>query len=198
MKHVGAIAGRELNSLFVSPVAYAVMTLFAVLAGFFFLSSVLQFQEYVIRLQSFQAMEQLEELNLNDHVIAPFLHVMSVVLLFASALLIWNTIRTAMFARRREIEVMKLVGATNWFIRLPFMLEGLLQGIFGATLGSVALLLANDNWTNGVKDFPVNSGLKAFVVTDGYPVWVCFWMILLGAFVGAVGSATAASRFLDV
>ncbi len=124
--------------------------------------------------------------------------VMSVVLLFASALLIWNTIRTAMFARRREIEVMKLVGATNWFIRLPFMLEGLLQGIFGATLGSGALLLANDNWTNGVKDFPVNSGLKAFVVTDGYPVWVCFWMILLGAFVGAVGSATAASRFLDV
>ncbi len=124
--------------------------------------------------------------------------VMSVVLLFASALLIWNTIRTAMFARRREIEVMKLVGATNWFIRLPFMLEGLLQGIFGATLGSIALLLANDNWTNGVKDFPVNSGLKAFVVTDGYPLWVCFWMIVLGAFVGAVGSATAASRFLDV
>ena len=49
-----------------------------------------------------------------------------------------------------------------------------------------------------MKDFPVNSGLKAFVVTDCYPVWVCFWMILLGAFVGAVGSATAASRFLDV
>lgn len=124
--------------------------------------------------------------------------VLSVVLLFASALLIWNTIRTAMFARRREIEVMKLVGATNWFIRLPFMLEGLLQGIVGATLGSAALLLVNDNWTSGVKGFPANSGLKAFVVTDGYPVWVCFWMILLGAFVGAVGSATAASRFLDV
>ena len=119
-------------------------------------------------------------------------------LLAASALLIWNTIRTAMFARRREIEVMKLVGATNWFIRLPFMLEGLLQGIVGAATGSAALLLVNDNWTSGVKGFPANSGLKAFVVTDGYPVWVCFWMILLGAFVGAVGSATAASRFLDV
>jgi len=124
--------------------------------------------------------------------------VLSVVLLFASALLIWNTIRTAMFARRREIEVMKLVGATNWFIRLPFMLEGLLQGITGAALGSGALLLVNDNWTNGVRGFPESSGLKAFVVTDGYPVWVCFWMIVLGAFVGAVGSATAASRFLDV
>ena len=53
---------------------------------------------------------------------------LSVLLLIGAVLLIWNTIRTAMFARRREIEVMKLVGATNWFIRLPFMLEGLLQG----------------------------------------------------------------------
>jgi phosphonate transport system permease protein len=52
-------------------------------------------------------------------------------LLLVAALLIWNTIRTAMFARRREIEVMKLVGATNWFIRLPFMLEGLLQSLVG-------------------------------------------------------------------
>jgi ABC-2 type transport system permease protein len=82
MRHVGAIAGRELAALFVSPAAYAVLTLFTVLAGFFFLSGVLQFQEYVIRLQSFQAMEQLNQLNLNDHVIAPFLHVMSVVMLF--------------------------------------------------------------------------------------------------------------------
>ena len=82
MRHVGAIAGRELGSLFASPAAYAVLTLFAVLAGFFFLSGVLQFQEYVIRMQSFQMMEQLEQLNLNDHVIAPFLHVMSVVMLF--------------------------------------------------------------------------------------------------------------------
>ena len=124
--------------------------------------------------------------------------VLSVVLLFASALLIWNTIRTAMFARRREIEVMKLVGATNWFIRLPFMLEGLLQGIAGAAMGSVALLFVNNNWTSGVRGFPSETGLKGFVVTGNYPVWVCFFMILLGAFVGAVGSATAASRFLDV
>ncbi len=124
--------------------------------------------------------------------------VMSVFLLLASALLIWNTIRTAMFARRREIEVMKLVGATNWFIRLPFMLEGLLQGIAGATLGSAFLLFVNDDWTKGVRGFPENSGLVGLVVTDSYPKWVCFWMIIVGAFVGAVGSATAASRFLDV
>ena len=125
-------------------------------------------------------------------------YVMSGVLLFASILLIWNTIRTAMFARRREIEVMKLVGATNWFIRLPFMLEGLLQGLAGAVFGSVLLLLGNADWTSGVRKFPTNAGLGGFVVTDGYPIKVVFFMLLLGAFVGAVGSATAASRFLDV
>ncbi len=125
-------------------------------------------------------------------------YVMSGVLLFASILLIWNTIRTAMFARRREIEVMKLVGATNWFIRLPFMLEGLLQGLAGAALGSVLLLAGNADWTSGVRKFPTNAGLGGFVVTDGYPIRVVIFMVLLGAFVGAVGSATAASRFLDV
>jgi cell division transport system permease protein len=125
-------------------------------------------------------------------------YVMSGVLLFASILLIWNTIRTAMFARRREIEVMKLVGATNWFIRLPFMLEGLLQGLAGAGLGSVLLLLGNADWTSGVRKFPSEAGLGGFVVTDGYPIRVVIFMVMLGAFVGAVGSATAASRFLDV
>ncbi|HEY0519627.1 MAG TPA: permease-like cell division protein FtsX [Ilumatobacteraceae bacterium] len=125
-------------------------------------------------------------------------YVMSGVLLFASILLIWNTIRTAMFARRREIEVMKLVGATNWFIRLPFMLEGLLQGLAGGVFGSALLLLGNADWTAGVRKFPTNAGLGGFVVTDGYPFRVVIFMVLLGAFVGAVGSATAASRFLDV
>ncbi len=119
-------------------------------------------------------------------------------LLAASALLIWNTIRTAMFARRREIEVMKLVGATNWFIRLPFMLEGLLQGIVGGFLGGIFMLLINRDWTAGVRAFPVSSGLEGFVVTDGYPYTVWLIMILVGAFVGAVGSGTAASKFLDV
>lgn len=119
-------------------------------------------------------------------------------LLGASALLIWNTIRTAMFARRREIEVMKLVGATNWFIRLPFMLEGLVQGITGAFLGGIFMLLINRDWTAGVRAFPVSSGLEGFVVTDGYPYTVWLIMVLVGAFVGAVGSGTAASKFLDV
>ena len=55
----------------------------------------------------------------------------SSILLVASTLLIANTIRLSIFSRRREIEVMKLVGATNWFVRGPFMLEGLLCGLVG-------------------------------------------------------------------
>ena len=119
-------------------------------------------------------------------------------LLLSAVLLIWNTIRTAMFARRREIEVMKLVGATNWFIRLPFMLEGLLQGLVGGVVASGALFLFNANWTSGVKKFPSESGFGAFVVTGSYPMWIVFWIVVLGMLVGAIGSGTAASRFLDV
>jgi cell division protein FtsX len=78
------------------------------------------------------------------------------------------------------------------------MLEGLLQGLAGAALSSVLLLLGNADWTAGVRKFPTNAGLGGFVVTNGYPVRVVIFMVLLGAFVGAVGSATAASRFLDV
>ena len=64
-----------------------------------------------------------------------------VVLLISSTLLVANTIRLSIFARRREIEVMKLVGATNWFVRGPFMIEGLLEGLGGAVLAVILLVL---------------------------------------------------------
>src|SRR5207247_2703426 len=64
-----------------------------------------------------------------------------VVLLVSSTLLVANTIRLSIFARRREIEVMKLVGATNWFVRGPFMIEGLLCGLAGAIAAIILLVL---------------------------------------------------------
>ena len=123
---------------------------------------------------------------------------LSVFLLFAAILLIWNTIRTAIFAGRREIELMKLVGATDWFIRIPFMLEGLLHGIIGGALASIGLWVWNTQWTNGVEDFPEGSGFAALVVTDGYELTVMAIMIGIGALAGAIASGIAASRFLDV
>ena len=119
-------------------------------------------------------------------------------LLFAAVLLIWNTIRTAIFARRREIEVMKLVGATDWFIRTPFMLEGLLHGIIGGGVASLGLWIWNSQWTSGVQSFPEGSGFASLVVTDGYQYWVMLIMLGIGALAGAIGAGIAASRFLDV
>ena len=65
--------------------------------------------------------------------------VISLVLLASSMFLIVNTIRLATFARRREIEVMKLVGASNWFVRIPFIAEGMVQGLVGAGLAIIAV-----------------------------------------------------------
>ena len=123
--------------------------------------------------------------------------VMSIVLLVVAVGLIWNTVRTAMFARRREIEVMKLVGATNWFIRIPFMLEGLLQGVIGGVLSCLGLWGLNTAWSGAVADFN-DTELAALVVTDGYMRFVMVILLLIGAIAGAVGSGIAASRFLDV
>lgn len=81
MRHIAAIAGRELRSYFVSPVAYAVLTLFAVLGGFLFLASVLSFEAELQSAQQYQAFDFLATMNLNDGVIAPFYQIMWIVLL---------------------------------------------------------------------------------------------------------------------
>ena len=122
---------------------------------------------------------------------------MSVILLLVAIGLIWNTIRTAMFARRREIEVIKLVGATNWFIRIPFMLEGLLQGMIGGILSCLGLWGLNSAWSGAVEDFN-DTELAALVVSDGYVQFTMIVLLGIGALAGAIGSGIAASRFLDV
>lgn len=124
--------------------------------------------------------------------------VMSLVLLVVATGLIWNTIRTAMFARRREIEVMKLVGATNWFIRVPFMLEGLLQGLLGGVVSCGGLWALNSAWSSGVAGFKPGTGISSLIVPSSYLTSVMLILFGIGAIVGAVGSAIAATRFLDV
>jgi ABC-2 type transport system permease protein len=82
VKHVVNVAGRELRGLFVSPVAYGVLSLFAILAGIFFIITMAAFNDWIMRLQQFQAFDQLEQINLNDHLIGQFYQSMTVVLLF--------------------------------------------------------------------------------------------------------------------
>jgi cell division transport system permease protein len=118
----------------------------------------------------------------------------SVILLIASTMLIANTIRLSIFSRRREIEVMKLVGASNWFVRGPFMLEGLLCGLAGALVAVLLLLLA--------KEVALPKILPRLDSGDGvnalsFPLMA---IILLGValLVGAAGSGITLRRFLRV
>lgn len=126
------------------------------------------------------------------------LNVFAGFLLVASALLILNTIRTAMFARRREIEVMKLVGATNWFIRVPFMLEGLVQGLIGGGMAVGFVFLAR----NLIGDL-LNKGegiglLDNFRITDADVLLACGYVSVAALLLSIVSSALATRRFLDV
>ncbi|CAB4612227.1 unannotated protein [freshwater metagenome] len=124
--------------------------------------------------------------------------VVAAFLLGAAGLLILNTIRMAMFARRREIEVMKLVGATNWFIRVPFMVEGLVQGLVGAFLAIVALAAFKpffQKWLPNPEDIPLVSG---FTVGGGEMTFIFVTLGVVGILIGAIGAGVAVSRFLDV
>ena len=120
----------------------------------------------------------------------------TIILLISSALLIANTIRLSIFSRRREIEVMKLVGATNWFVRGPFMLEGLLCGIAGA-VGAVLLLVIG-------KEIALPSLLHSGPLKAGSDVNAIAFslnaLILLGTglLLGAAGSGFTIRRFLKV
>ncbi len=117
------------------------------------------------------------------------------VLSLAAALLIFNTIRMAIFARRREIEVMKLVGATNWFIRIPFMLEGLVQGLVGAGVAFGTVYFLRGAAEDGVRQIDL---FKGFVVLGSQVATTGVFTVLLGAVIGAVGAGVAVTRFLDV
>jgi cell division transport system permease protein len=122
--------------------------------------------------------------------------VVAVGLLLAAMLLILNAIRMAMFARRREIEVMKLVGATNWFIRVPFMMEGMIQGIVGSALAVVGIFTLNRFMQGLGKD--QTTILSGFAASGSEVTVVMFSVVFLGIAIGAVGSGWALSRFLKV
>jgi cell division transport system permease protein len=115
-------------------------------------------------------------------------------LILASVLLIANTIRLSLFARRREVEVMKLVGATDWFIRWPFVIEGMIVGALGAlgaltVLGLTKVLLLDPifgDWT-----------LVSALHTIAFPALVGV-LIVAGVLVSAVGSGLSLRRFLRV
>jgi cell division transport system permease protein len=117
-----------------------------------------------------------------------------IVLLAASTILIANTIRLSIFARRREIEVMKLVGATNWFIRGPFMIEGLICGLAGSLIAVVLLLLGKEIALPAILD-RVDDSAGASAIPF---LWNALILLAVGLILGAAGSGLTLRRFLRV
>ena len=111
-----------------------------------------------------------------------------IILLAASTILIANTIRLSIFARRREIEVMKLVGASNWYVRGPFMLEGVLTGLAGSLAAVILLFLGREvavpQILGHIQDDP---DVRAMAFT-----WTAAILIFGGLAIGALGSGSDA------
>ena len=122
----------------------------------------------------------------------------AVMLLVAALMLILNTIRVAMFARRREIEVMKLVGATNWFIRVPFIVEGIIQTLIGAVVAVGAMTFVIRPFIDELSKDKLLPLFNGFVVSDSNLLFTNLLVVGVAVVIGAIGSAVAVSRFLDV
>jgi cell division transport system permease protein len=160
------------------------------------LGDTLEAKEGVLRVE--YAAEYARQVQRSVRTLNTWVLIVGAVLIGASVLLIFNTIRTAVFARRREIEVMRLVGASNSFIRLPFVVEGLVHGLLGALLAAFAAwgfdALWKRNFVNQVAFELLNQ-----IRWEPNQLWSAIGIIFaVGALTGAIGSGIAVSRFLRV
>lgn len=115
-------------------------------------------------------------------------------LALATAVLVSNTLRLAVFARRDEIEIMKLVGATDAFVSAPFLVEGLLQGLLGGTLAVLALLGVHGLVVPRLQETVALAG--GLAVSDTLPLRLVVALVAGGAAVGLLASALAVARAL--
>ena len=131
--------------------------------------------------------------------VARWMRIISLVLVFflgmASLIIIANTIRVAVFARRREISIMKYVGATDGFIRLPFIIEGIILGFFGSLVATIVVDIIYS-----VISAQLAGALAFLPILPKYPLllWLSIGLLLLGPIIGALGSIISIKRFLKV
>jgi cell division transport system permease protein len=118
----------------------------------------------------------------------------SFVMLVSAAILIANTVRMGLFARRKEIGIMKLVGATNWRIRIPFLVEGLFESLIGAAAAILVLFGLKVAFIN-----PLNESVQ-FVpwIVNSDVIAIIPWLLLAAAVVSVLASLAGMRRFLDV
>jgi cell division transport system permease protein len=123
------------------------------------------------------------------------LRVATALFLIASILLISNAIRLSIFARRKEIEVMKLVGASDSFVRTPFVLEGLVQGLVGAGLAALVVIWLNASFVGWAQENLPFFGISSNAVNT---LVVLLTLLTVGVIIGVVGSYFSVRRFLKV
>lgn len=111
-----------------------------------------------------------------------------------SVALVSITIRMAIYSRRKEIGIMKLVGATNWFIRWPFIMEGVIEGFLGALVAILVTVLLHSTL---IQRFGNAVGIED-LVTGGYTALLAFLLVIFGIIIGAAGSALALRRYIEV
>lgn len=135
--------------------------------------------------------------NLFDltHLIRLFGFLLMLLLTCATIFIISNTIRLTVFARRKEIAIMKYVGATDWFIRWPFIFEGMTLGFIGGSISAIALRSFYTAMLNKIA-----STLAFFPVVNQYPFinYVTLGIILAGIFIGILGSTISLKKFMEV
>ncbi len=117
---------------------------------------------------------------------------LSIVLGLSAVILIANTIRLAIYARRDEVAIMKLVGASNWFIRVPFLIEGLIEGVVGAALAVFTVWVAASNLENAFSEIQIFS----LYISDAFFLQWGLIFLAFGAAAGVVGSLLGLSRYL--
>ena len=118
-----------------------------------------------------------------------------IILAIISLFIIQNTIKLGMFARRKEINIMKFVGATNWFIRFPFMIEGMLLGLMGAAVSAVIIMLSYKAMLPNLAEFM--GTLKLLDASSVVPT-IAWSFALLGAGIGVLGSYMSIRKHLHV
>ena len=118
-----------------------------------------------------------------------------VFLAMATLFIISNTIRLTVFARRKEVIIMKYVGATDWFIRWPFLLEGMTLGFFGAVLASV---LINSIYSGLLERIHATLAFLPLLPTSPLLIYVDLFLLIAGTGIGALGSYISLRKFLRV
>ncbi|HUF16175.1 MAG TPA: permease-like cell division protein FtsX [Acidimicrobiia bacterium] len=138
------------------------------------------------------AAESIEQLQSLSNVLNVLGLGMAIVLGVAAVVLIANTIRLAIYARRDEVSIMKLVGASNWFIRVPFLLEGLIEGLVGAALAVFAVWLGTTNLARAGETF----ALFSLDVSQAFFFRWGLLFLIFGAVAGVIGSMLGLSKYL--